>query len=124
MSDSKYAAFGELLRRARASTGLSQAGVSRRLGVTSNFYSILERGEKQVSLLKFARLWRILEFDVNELLDSLPVTVGKPRKRMHRESVAVWKGATEGRYIAFGQSLAAARSNAQLTQAELSKAVG
>ena len=120
----KYAAFGELLRQARAQSELAQAAVSKRIGVSNNYYGVLERGRKLPSLPVFGRLWRVLGFDVNELLDTLPVTIEQPSKWARREAVALRKGDVEGEYLSFGRVLASARRNAQVTQRELARVLG
>lgn len=125
MSDTPYAAFGELLRQARKRSEYSQTGLSRKLGFSKDYYGMIERGQRQVSVLKLARMLEVLQFDANQLVDAVPADVEQPRQRTRREPVANQKEvASSGPYIAFGQLLASARRRLQVTQAELGRAMG
>ena len=99
------------------------------IGVHVGFYGHVERGEKLPSLMPFARLHELLEFDGNVLVDALVVDVElvskgeRRRRKVSRpagEPVAGPASGPEG----FGRLLAAARGNVGLTQKQLAVAVG
>jgi transcriptional regulator with XRE-family HTH domain len=60
--------FGILCRRARKAKDLTQREVSRRIGVSPNFYSRIERGDVVPSLAALWLLTRLLDIDVNQFL--------------------------------------------------------
>jgi transcriptional regulator with XRE-family HTH domain len=58
----EYASFLRKLREARASAGLSQAAVARRLGKPQSFVSKCESGERRVDVVElkaFARVYSL-----------------------------------------------------------------
>jgi transcriptional regulator with XRE-family HTH domain len=66
--------FGALCRRARKAKGITQHEVARRIGVSQNFYSRIERGVVVPSLSALWLLARTLDIDVNELLRAPDLT--------------------------------------------------
>jgi transcriptional regulator with XRE-family HTH domain len=60
--------FGGLCRQARKAKDLTQQAVSRRIGVSPNFYSRIERGDVVPSVAALWLLARTLDVDVNQLL--------------------------------------------------------
>ena len=57
---------------------MSRAAVARKVGIDERYYGVLERGKKFASLLVLTRLSQFMEFDVNEVLDGINVTVVHP----------------------------------------------
>lgn len=60
--------IGKAFRRARKSLGLKQSDVANKVGITSNYYSMIERGEiespgSQV-MIKIAKVLRLNSEDV------------------------------------------------------------
>ena len=64
-----------------------------------------------------------IEFDTNEVLDGINITVGEVSKRARKASIPLAVEA-EGPYVTFGRLLAEARSNAEITQTALAEAIG
>lgn len=116
--------FGRRLRDARRARGLSRGEVAVRAGVHVGFYGHVERGEKLVSLMVFARLQGELGFDGNALVDGLAVEirpVGQRERRRAKVGVVMALGTGAA---GFGRLLAAARAHVGLTQAQLAAAIG
>jgi transcriptional regulator with XRE-family HTH domain len=115
--------FGALLRSIRLQRGMSRAVVARKVGIDERYYGVLERGKKLGSLLVLARLSQFMEFDANEVLDGINVTVGEVSKRMRKAPIPLAVEA-EGQYATFGRLLAEARSKANITQTAVANAIG
>lgn len=64
--------FGRRLRALREATGLSQEDFARAAGIDRSYYSGLERGVRNPTLLQIARLAEALNVQPHELL--LPTT--------------------------------------------------
>jgi len=52
--------IGKELRKAREATGLTQAKVAERAGITTNYYAMVERGEKNITYGKMQRILKVL----------------------------------------------------------------
>ena len=65
------ARFGENMRAARATAGLSQAELSRRTGVQQRYISRIESGRANVTLEMVATLAVAVGEDPNRLLDGV-----------------------------------------------------
>ena len=115
--------FGALLRSIRMQRNMSRAAVARKVGIDERYYGVLERGKKFASLPVLARLSQFMEFDANEVLDGINVTVGEVSKRTRKASIPMAVEA-EGPYVTFGRLLAEARSKAEITQTALADAIG
>ena len=66
--------FGRRLRQLRKERGLSQLELSLKGGYTRSYYTELELGKRNVSLLGLFKLADVLEVEVTELLDFDPTT--------------------------------------------------
>lgn len=64
--------FGRRLRQLRKDRGLSQLELSLKGGYTRSYYTELELGKRNVSLLGLFKLADVLEVEVTELLDFDP----------------------------------------------------
>jgi ribosome-binding protein aMBF1 (putative translation factor) len=62
--------FGERLRAARESRGISQMTLGLSAGVHPTYVSNVERGQRNISLLNIVQLARVLELDVGTLFPS------------------------------------------------------
>ncbi|PIZ00492.1 transcriptional regulator [bacterium (Candidatus Howlettbacteria) CG_4_10_14_0_8_um_filter_40_9] len=52
--------LGNRLKEAREKAGLSQSEVAEKAGINTNYYAIVERGEKNVSFEKLQRILKAL----------------------------------------------------------------
>lgn len=64
-------AFGERVRRARVSRGLSQEALADIAGIHRTYVGSTERGLRNVSLFNIVRLSRALDVTPGSLLDGL-----------------------------------------------------
>ena len=60
--------FGLRIKQLRLNNGMSQGGLSKKLGVGASYVSKIERGEQNVSLRGLDRLAKALGVSVNDLL--------------------------------------------------------
>lgn len=63
--------IGENLRRARKLRGLKQAEVGAGIGVSSQYYGQMERGEKAISPDRLRALCKTLQIPLREALDGV-----------------------------------------------------
>jgi transcriptional regulator with XRE-family HTH domain len=59
--------FGRRVRETRHRKGLSQNALAARAGMDRTYLSDIERGRKNLSLVKIVRIARALEVDVRDL---------------------------------------------------------
>ena len=76
-----YARFRELLIEARESTGLTQAGLARRLNRPQSYVSKFERGERRLDVVEYLEVARALRIDPFGLLRNL--TSVAPKRSSH-----------------------------------------
>ena len=67
--------FGMDIREARRRTGLSQRQVAQRLGVTQSYVSLVELGERNLSLTAITAFARVVGYDV-----SITLTFSRPQR--------------------------------------------
>jgi putative transcriptional regulator len=60
MASNKAIKLGKRLKKARKKAGLSQAKVAKKAGINTNYYAIVERGEKNVSYDKLQDILKAL----------------------------------------------------------------
>lgn len=76
----EYAILQELLKRVRESKGLSQRGMSARLGKMSSYVQKIESGERRVDVIEFLQICDLLEVDETAFLKELRTQVAESRK--------------------------------------------
>lgn len=108
--DEQVRAFGESMRTARLSAGLSQVALSDATGLDRAAISFLERAERAPDLSTLVRIARALHTTPAKLLAG----VGLPPARGSGLPVPAGEGATPG--VRFGTNLRAARTAAGLSQ--------
>jgi len=64
--------FGERVRQYRNSRGLSQQELANATDLHRNYISMVERGEKNISLINIIKLSIALRIDVEDLMKGLP----------------------------------------------------
>ncbi len=69
MKEESLIAFGEHLRSLRLARNLSQVELAYRGGFDRNYIGMLERGERNPSLLNLVRLAKALDIQLKGLLD-------------------------------------------------------
>ena len=60
MKNKEAVKIGKELRKARESSGLTQAEVAEKSGITTNYYAMVERGEKNITYGKMQRILKVL----------------------------------------------------------------
>lgn len=60
MRNKEAVKIGKELRKARESSGLTQAEVAEKSGITTNYYAMVERGEKNITYGKMQRILKVL----------------------------------------------------------------
>lgn len=68
MSDPRIKQFGANVRRARKNKGLSQENFANQAGIDRSYMGHIERGEKNVTLLKAFQIADTLNVTLKELL--------------------------------------------------------
>ncbi len=111
--DEQVRAFGENMRSARLTVGLSQVGLSEATRLDRAAISFLERAERAPDLSTLVRVARALALRPVDLLDG----VGLPRPRDLERSPSQELPAESG--LRFGANLRAARKGAALSQEAL-----
>ncbi|MCK6649034.1 MAG: helix-turn-helix transcriptional regulator [Bacteroidia bacterium] len=70
MKEEKFAPkLGLKIKKVRELKGYSQEYISTQLGITQNSYSKIERGETKLNVNKLMDICKILEIDINTLLN-------------------------------------------------------
>jgi transcriptional regulator with XRE-family HTH domain len=67
----EYAVLLELLRAARATAGLSQVELARRLGVSQSFVTKMESGDRRLDVIQLRTVCRVLGTDLISFLTRL-----------------------------------------------------
>ncbi|MFA6988922.1 MAG: helix-turn-helix transcriptional regulator [Candidatus Gastranaerophilaceae bacterium] len=70
MSKRELKAFGKKLRELRLERGLTQEELAESLNLSANFVGMVERGERNTSLLKVFKIAKTLEVKTSELFVS------------------------------------------------------
>lgn len=70
-------AFGIYVRRARKQKKLNQTQTAEMLEITQSYYSLIERGEREIGMPLALNICRVLDLDFNTFIQSL--TMKKPR---------------------------------------------
>lgn len=65
--------FGRRLRSRRTQMGLSQEALAERTSLHWSYISLVERGQKNLTLHNILRLAAVLEVDAGELVSGLPL---------------------------------------------------
>lgn len=60
MKNKEAIKIGIQLRKAREKSGLTQAVVAKSTGITTNYYAMVERGEKNITYGKMQRILKVL----------------------------------------------------------------
>ena len=60
MKNKEAVKIGKELRKAREATGLTQAEVAGKAGITTNYYAMVERGEKNITYKKMQHILKVL----------------------------------------------------------------
>lgn len=61
--------FGERLRAARKAKGFSQEGFASTVGIDRSYYGQIERGTKNITILKIHQICSVLDIQPGELLN-------------------------------------------------------
>ena len=67
MSKRELKKFGRRVRELRQERNLTQQELSEKIGVSTNYIGMIERGERNTSLLKVFKLSKILDVKTSEL---------------------------------------------------------
>jgi transcriptional regulator with XRE-family HTH domain len=111
--DEQVRAFGESMRAARLSAGLSQVALSQATQLDRAAISFLERAERAPDLSTLVRVARALDTEPAELL----IGIGLAGPRVLEQSTAMESPKEPG--LRFGANLRAARKEAGLSQEAL-----
>ena len=76
MSDIILEKFGKRVRAERLKQGMSQEGLAAKAGVHRTYIGMIERAEKNITLLNIAKIARALELSISTLTQE-PITVDK-----------------------------------------------
>ena len=63
--------FGKKIREVRAKRGLSQEALADRANVHRTYIGMVERAEKNITLLNIQKLAKALKIDIRELFDGI-----------------------------------------------------
>ncbi|MDB4308159.1 helix-turn-helix domain-containing protein [Gammaproteobacteria bacterium] len=63
--------FGERVREARTALSISQEDLAFRCGLDRTYISGIERGKRNISLLKLVTIAKALEVDPSQLVDGI-----------------------------------------------------
>lgn len=63
--------FGEKVREERLKRGLSQEELAARAGVHRTYIGMIERGEKNITLLNIKKVAKALDLSIDKLLTNL-----------------------------------------------------
>ena len=58
--------FGEFIRNRRNELNMSQQDIAAQLGISQNYYSLLERGERTVDLFQAMNICSVLGLNISE----------------------------------------------------------
>lgn len=68
LSDPRYRRIVDSLREARISAGLTQAALAQKLGRPQSFVAKIERLERRLDILEFAKIVEAVGADTTEIL--------------------------------------------------------
>ena len=60
--------FGSFVREARERTGMTQADVAERLGVSRSYYTMIEAGNREIYFTLALNICQVLKLDINEFV--------------------------------------------------------
>ncbi len=60
--------MGKKIKEAREKSGLTQADVAKKVGIDTNYYATIERGEKYPSLKRLERIVAVLGLKASEII--------------------------------------------------------
>lgn len=63
--------LGQKIRQVRLESGLSQEALADRAGLHRTYMGLVERGESNISLVKYAMIAEALDMSLSELLEGL-----------------------------------------------------
>lgn len=63
--------FGEKVRQERLKRGLSQEGLAIKTGVHRTYIGMIERGEKNITLINIKKIAKALDLAIDKLLSNL-----------------------------------------------------
>ena len=63
--------FGEKVREERLKKGLSQEGLAAKAGVHRTYIGMIERGEKNITLINIKKVAKALDLAIDKLLTNL-----------------------------------------------------
>ncbi len=63
--------FGEIVRKKRQEKGLSQEDFAELVGVHRTYIGMIERAEKNITLLNIEKIAHALEISISELVETL-----------------------------------------------------
>lgn len=70
-SSPAYAALRERFIAARKAAGFSQASLAKRIGRPQSFIAKVEVGERNLDVVKFAKISRIIGLDIEEAFEAI-----------------------------------------------------
>ncbi len=73
--------FGERVREERLKQGLSQEALAEKAGVHRTYIGMIERAEKNITLINIERIAIALDIPLGELMTLRGVKCGKPTKK-------------------------------------------
>ena len=62
--------YGRFIRAKRENIGLSQGEVAEELGISTNYYSLIERGRRNVDLVMAMRICSVLKLNLSDFIGS------------------------------------------------------
>ncbi|XOB41388.1 MAG: helix-turn-helix domain-containing protein [Candidatus Nealsonbacteria bacterium] len=62
--------FGKKVRKYRTKLGLSQEGLASKAGVHRTYIGMIERGEKNITLMNIKKIANALNLKINQLLSN------------------------------------------------------
>lgn len=60
--------FGLFIRKERERRELTQVEMAQKLGISFNYYSLMERGKRNVDLIMAMRICAVLELDLSDYI--------------------------------------------------------
>lgn len=63
--------FGQYIREARERNGLYQAFVAEQLNVSRSYYTMIEKGQREIYFTLAINICRVLDLDINEFAKRL-----------------------------------------------------
>jgi transcriptional regulator with XRE-family HTH domain len=67
MKSEEAVKLGNKLRKARERASLSQAELAEKAGINTNYYAIVERGERNISYEKLQRILKVLNIKLPDI---------------------------------------------------------